>query len=481
MNNSIKYSASAALLSALALFWLKMCTGQGAQIEQTTDQHNYIDAPFANVNIAPTVFIVDASEGAELEYGTTKITIPECAFLDAKGNVVKGEVALSYREVNNPLSIMVSGVPMAMEDGGSDYLQSAGMMEMLARQEGNDLLVNPNCRIKVEMQSSIGDGDYNLYNLDEKNRKWVKKKDRLNVNPVIEEVAEVKAPIYKEPNYAALAEKAGILNPVKPVLKNKEKFQFKFKMDFSDNPEINIYNGVQWEFAGKKKKENPANNRWVMSAIWNEMEIVDKRSNGTYVLRLVAAGQEFKTTVKPVFDSMDMEYAEFVFNQKYEGYRKFVDKKKEEARVWRAKQAKLLAERTKKEKVNNVASTFSRNMEVLGFGWINCDRMFRDDVQRIIASFSYEDGSPLTVKRAFLMIESINSVLSYYEEGLNNFAFSSQRNNQIIVIDSAAKVFKIDASAFRNINSNTKEHTFKVSKGVNVNSMDDLTKLVATS
>ena len=76
MNNSIKYSASAALLSALALFCLKMCTGEGAQIEQTTDQHNYIDAPFANVNIAPTVFIVDDSEGAELEYGTTKITIP---------------------------------------------------------------------------------------------------------------------------------------------------------------------------------------------------------------------------------------------------------------------------------------------------------------------------------------------------------------------------------------------------------------------
>ena len=66
--------------------------------------------------------------------------------------MVKGEVALSYREVNNPLSIMVSGVPMAMEDGGSDYLQSAGMMEMLARQEGNDLLVNQNCRIKVEMK-----------------------------------------------------------------------------------------------------------------------------------------------------------------------------------------------------------------------------------------------------------------------------------------------------------------------------------------
>ena len=100
-----------------------------------------------------------------------------------------------------------------------------------------------------------------------------------------------------------------MINPVKPEVKDKELFQFKFKTDFSQYPELNIYNGVQWEFAGNKDRENPAKNKWVTSAVWNEMEIVKRKKNGVYKLKLTKGDKVFETTVRPVFDSQDMEYA----------------------------------------------------------------------------------------------------------------------------------------------------------------------------
>jgi len=440
--------------------------------EVTTNLREYIDQPFANVSIPRQYYDVDAAAGAVLTYATTRISVPQCAFLDSSGNVVEGIVKLSYREVNDPASMIISGVPMAIAEDSSDYLQSAGMLEILAWKDGVPLKVNEECLINIEKRSGIGDGDYNMYNLDTVNRKWDLKRANIAVRPLLKEPEKA---VYQEPDYDAMALKAGVVKPVKPLEKEKEKFQFKFKMDFSENPEINIYNGVQWEFAGKKDKEDPAKNPWVLSAVWHEMEIVRKYKNGAYKLRLVSGNKEFKTTVKPVFAADDMDYAEYVYNEKYEAYRKYVDKKKEEARLWRKKQEELAKAREKQRKASALAGKFSREISVMGFGWVNIDKLFKDDRQEIALSLVYKNGDSVNVSRVFLLTESVNSVASFYQRSLPNFSFPKLRKNQLVVIDSESQAYIIKPEAFAAIGANSTEHTFRISEaGRKIKSVDDL-------
>jgi len=447
---------------AVVLFLILKRAGNDVSSEEiTTNVRAYIDKPFANVSIPRQYYDVDATAGAVLTYATTRISVPQCAFLDSSGNVVEGNVKLSYREVNDPASMIISGVPMAVAEDSSDYLQSAGMLEILAWKDGVPLKVNKECQISIDKQSDIGDGDYNVYNLDTIDRKWDLKQASIAVRPLLEEPEK---PAYQEPDYDAMALNAGIVKPVKPIEKEKEKFQFKFKMDFSENPEINIYNGVQWEFAGKKDKEDPAKNPWVLSAVWHEMEIVRKYKNGAYKLRLVSGDKEFKTTVKPVFAADDMDYAEYVYNEKYEAYRKYVDKKKEEARIWR-----------KKQKASAMAGKFSREISVMGFGWVNIDKLFKEDRQEIALSLVYKNGDSVNVSRVFLLTESVNSVASFYQRNLPDFRFPKLRKNQLVVIDSESQAYIIKPEAFAAIGANSTEHTFRISEsGRKIKSVDDL-------
>lgn len=469
LKNKITYITLATAIAGIILA-LKFC-GINPEKDKGPTAHNYIDRPFPNADIPRTYFMVKAEKGTALEYGTTKIAVPECAFLDSSGHVVKGKVKLSYREVNDPLSIIVSGVPMAIADGSTDYLQSAGMLEIMAWKDGELLRVNPNCRIKVSKQSPIGDDDYNLYNLDTVNREWDMKKENLEANALVSE-EEPEKPVFTEPDYEAQAKKEGITKPVKPVQKEKEKFQFQFKMDFSQNPELNIYNGVQWEFAGKKGQEDPAKNRWVLSAIWYEMEILKKKKDGTYILRLMSADREFITTVKPVFAEEDMEYAEMVYNQKYAAYRKFADNKKEEARLWRIEQERLAQLRDQQR-------LFAREIEVMGFGWVNIDKIYKLEPQKILASFLFQNGEKVNISRVYLLIDSVNSVITYYPTNLTEFNFAKGRKNQLVVLDETAKAYAIGPEGFVGIGTNAKRHTFRIAgEGMEISSTEDLRQLI---
>ena len=474
-----KYFVLAFAVAIVAsLMLLKNCTNKKNVTSKNKVPKAYIDAPF-DVQVPRTVFDVDVSEGAVLKYGQTSINIPESAFLDKEGKVVKGKVKLAYREVNDPVTILMSGVPMETAEGSQQYLESAGMLEMIAWKGKEPLFVNPDRKIKVKMQSGFPDEDYNLYNLDTVNRQWVEVESDVPAEELKRELPSVEEiSTYKEPNFAELASKKGLINPVKPEVKDKELFQFKFKTDFSQYPELNIYNGVQWEFAGKKDSENPAKNKWVTSAVWNEMEIVKRKKNGVYKLKLVKGDKVFETTVRPVFDSRDMEYAEYVFNQTYDKYKTFIETKKEEEKE-KARQRKIRQEQAaQRNKVYELTGKFSREFEVQSFGWANLDRVYKIEPQSILASFVDAKGSSLPVRKVYLLMDSVNSMLTYTQYNLDKFKFDPKSKNSLIVVDSLAQAYAIGNSEFERINSVAKKHQFKVGAPLKVESEADIRKLL---
>ena len=272
MNKGIMISSVLMAAMLLTVLGMRKCDMNNKALTKIMEKRPYIDPPFANIDIPLQVYKVNAAEGGVLKFGeNTEIHIPENAFLDKNGQAVKGKVKLGYRECNDPISTLISGLPMELEDGTGDYLQSAGMFEINAWQNNELLKPNPSSQISIKLRSGYDGGDYNLYNLDTANRKWGQTAQGLDVEMVADQITETEPVLPKAPkiNFDKMAKQAGFVKPEKPVELDKEKFQFRFKTDFSGQPEINIYNGVQWEFAGKRSSEDPTKNRWVLTARWS--------------------------------------------------------------------------------------------------------------------------------------------------------------------------------------------------------------------
>lgn len=135
---------------------------------------NGMNPPLVSVNVAFDEVVVAADKAQKLAFTTgTTLDIPEDAFLDKNGNVVKGNVRVAYREFNDPIDMALAGIPMTEEEGGETYMYaSAGMMEFRAFQQKEELFANPNRPITVNYNSPFSGSDYDLYYLDPEEEKW---------------------------------------------------------------------------------------------------------------------------------------------------------------------------------------------------------------------------------------------------------------------------------------------------------------------
>jgi len=137
-----------------------------------------LDIPYQTFTIDPTKPNVVYSK-----YGA-KINIPPNAFLDSVGNIIKDKVEVSFREFHNPLDFYLAGIPMDYIDKGVDkVLESGGMVELTAKSNNLEMFVNPNNKIAVDLFSWTKSKDFNLYDLDKTNGKWIDKgKDNISIS-----------------------------------------------------------------------------------------------------------------------------------------------------------------------------------------------------------------------------------------------------------------------------------------------------------
>jgi hypothetical protein len=137
-------------------------------------QHPLVKRPLKNADVIPDVFTTSSLTGGIAEYGSgTKITVPPTAFVDANGKTVTGNVELTYREFRDPADIIVSGIPMKYDSGGvvGDF-KSAGMFEMYASQNNQEVFVAPGKNIELQFAVTDTAPEYNFYRLDE-SKGWV--------------------------------------------------------------------------------------------------------------------------------------------------------------------------------------------------------------------------------------------------------------------------------------------------------------------
>jgi hypothetical protein len=115
-----------------------------------------INPPLDGVNVPYTTYKIMAEKSAILDFKTgSKIEIPKNVFVDENGKSLKGEVELRYREFHDPVDFFVSGIPMTFDSAGVRYqFKSAGMMEMLAYQNGKPVKMASGKSINIELASN---------------------------------------------------------------------------------------------------------------------------------------------------------------------------------------------------------------------------------------------------------------------------------------------------------------------------------------
>jgi hypothetical protein len=107
-----------------------------------------LDIPFQSQKIE-----VETGGAFDMEEGL-KMVIPEYAFMDDRGRQISGDVDLRYRTMHDPVDFFLSGIPMYYDSVGVTYqMESAGMIEVQAFQNGSAIRLQPGKVIRIEMVS----------------------------------------------------------------------------------------------------------------------------------------------------------------------------------------------------------------------------------------------------------------------------------------------------------------------------------------
>lgn len=131
-------------------------------------------SPLDNLTIPYEEFTVDASICQVYAYATgSKFLIEPQSFVRKDGTPATGQVTVKYREVHNPIEMLLVGVNMRTKQGGSyKPLESGGMFEILAEQNGEPLQLAPNKRIRIRMAAFTDMPNLQVYRYSDSDEAW---------------------------------------------------------------------------------------------------------------------------------------------------------------------------------------------------------------------------------------------------------------------------------------------------------------------
>lgn len=396
-----------------------------------------IRKPFENLDVPLSEWELETSEAQTIEIPSgTKIEIPANAFVDANGNSVNQPVTIKYRELRSPAEIIASGITMDYDSAGvHNVFQTAGMFEIRGYADEKPVFVRDDKAITVKMASDDA-GDYNFYTLDNEQGNW-QFMNTTHTQPLENDGTEntMQKPV----------------PPLKPVKFNSENdLVLQISPDYSAFPELKIFTGVMWKYAGDRSKEEIKN---IFAKGWNstDLEEIDTQ-NMQYKLTLSTKnGTKESVMVTPVLAGQNYERAMQKYSKKLEEYKSLVE-----------------ANKLKKQSNN-----FYRTLRVNNFGIFNCDRIYRNpNLLRLAANFTIGDKYiDMLDKIDIYHITANNNVVVKYNNTLpgrkwNNFFYDPKTNNTLIAILPKNKVAVYSKEDFMTINQteveNSEDFTFQM-------------------
>lgn len=538
-------AAAAALVGTLLYFNWMDSSGSVPSIstQEYLASQPFINPPIDGVEKAFGQGQLDANQGGVYEYDNgTRVIVPAAAFVNAQGQVVSGPVDIKYREYHDFIDFFVSGIPMEYDSAGVQYnLESAGMMEIYAEQDGKRLDMAPGKNIQIEMVSEImvpaknraSIPKFNIYKLDEEQRNWVYE-GRDNIELLEEDITGLLAGeegatqqyqnIQEEIKASEAREMAKIeasiskpFEPVRPVKENGSDYVFNIEFAEEDislgrNPGQAEQEMDQTQDAINQLQKQYANTLWQVApqsgnfnqqladqVNWEDAKI-ERLNNRDYKLTLIHPDQTLEVIVNPVLSASDYQNALAEFNQQMSTYQEqlaereaqLADQKK--ALAERVRAERELAKKSYEEKLayyqaqgNSTAATdlmvtnrILNKFTVNNFGIWNCDRPLPPFIYNIKGEF-VENKSKKQYKHntAYLVDKNKNTVCRFYASEKADVLFDSKSDNMLWMITDENKIAMYTPDQFKKINKQTGEHTFVMDLvDQSIDSEEDLRKIL---
>ncbi len=281
--------------------------------------------------------------------------------INKHGKQLVGEVTIEYKEMQDLGDVILNGVPMQYDSAGKAYcLETAGMFDIRAYQNGEPVFVKQGEEIKVELASLNPNDKFNQYFLDTIKRNWVYlKRDDLpksmahkspvlaNTNPkteALKQKIEIVIPQKIDSVEKRYAKTISILprpaEPVKPEKATGKRPEFVIDADTKDFPELTAYKNTIFEVGS----ENQNYNRELHEITWNDVRLLPGPHKGkNYILQLSFRRRTEKLVVYPVLKGNDFELAQSVYEKKFENYSRLLNERQK-------KEQQLLKELQLKQK-----------------------------------------------------------------------------------------------------------------------------------
>lgn len=419
---------------------------------EITPPLNSVDVPFQNFNVTNS-----SAQTLNLDNGTT-IEIPANAFVDANENAINSNVEISYREFHTAADILVSGIPMKASFNGIDGdMQTAGMFEINATVNNQEVFVAEGKNIGVNMASNVDGNNYDFWELNQESGTW-KNLGGSSAQPNLR-----KQKIQKE-----IASLSKIQAPTPPAKFDKAKPVLNFDLNLDSYPDLKSMKNIFWQFTGNG--ENPKNNPWVFKEKWTSADIKKGTRGNEYIMVLKSDKKNFSTTVCPSQKGKEFDEALSDYETALREYKS--------------------TSTTKEERMNFMKrqANFVRSFQIQDMGIYNCDALISNpDAMAFQAKFDFGPGVPVAHNKVnvYLITNDSRSVIAYPYSRRRNFLFDPGMDNQLIAILPNNKYATFSQKDFDTHleemkNSKGKVYTFKMNvQTESIENVEDLTKAMA--
>jgi hypothetical protein len=367
--------------------------------------------------------VFDVSKGAQINYASgAKVIVPKDAFVDKNGNPVKGEVKLNFAEYNKPEEVIASGLPMCIETAGGEigYFESAGMYEITAEKDGEELQLASGKNIEIQTMGEKT-GEFNFYYYDEERGAWQE-----------QEVSS------KQPTPAAsLVSNAHIvveddeLSLPKPQLARSGLPAFDLKIKNLSDYGMDNWESLMWQFKDEKSAKD---NKWLFERNWSSIQIsgFNNRSASCnitaidYVYDLVEDKKLGKKKKKQRKIEKHCSIVPVLFGNSYKNamasYQNAIDVEKQQ-----------IIRQKKRQRMDKVRNQFVRVANVSNLGVHNWDRIIKQPETIVLnADFNvHGDKQDEDLSVVYMLTGDQKEIVTFYRD---NFAFNPSYANTVMVI-----------------------------------------------
>ncbi len=473
------YISSAAAAAVAVLVFLLGGVFSAPEAPQLSTDAYFEQQPFAQPPIqslaAPAFanFRVKTEEGGVYEYSSgSKLVVPAAAFANDYGRLIEGEVDVYYREMHDFVDFFTAGIPMQYDSAGNRFaLESSGMIELYAEQNGERVQLAPGKTIDLELVSEImvpglmsdTPPQYNVYRLDTIMENW-RYQSQNRMTFLGEGVVDPEDPL-RQPKQAMMEKlraierdkqeslqslESRIPRPVKPLRPQPAQGDLPtLELDFLDG-ELQIEDTEK----GRVRKELAQLQRMYENVIWKIMPsspAFDERAFGVaweavkirpinerdYELTLVHPQNELTLIVSPMLFGEDYQNALDRYSLELQEYQAAMEAREAELKEARAA---ILAESEAKRSA--VAEAYDARLDTLLAGgakagadpylvrrrvvnrfnadklgvW-NCARPVRVEQQPLNVAFKDQHGATYDRHTAYLADYGRNTLYRFYTGG----------------------------------------------------------------